>query len=274
MNLEAPRTLPVNLSHSSIELYLQCSEKWRRRYIANEYEPPVGIQVLGRAVHQAEAGSYHTMVETGQPHEIAHVLDDFSTSLDNEAEKTEVDWQDDSKGTLKDRGTAMLAVYHRAIVPAMKPIAAEQEFHVKLHPEYEWDIKGYIDIIGSTDDGFIQSEVGPHDIKTVTKAKSQADVDSSIQATLYSYATMLEGQTSNTFRVHQLKVLKDGAHADIIETVRDREAHTLYLERVAKVAREIEWRMQSGDWQGAAPGSWWCRARSCGYFNTCPMATR
>lgn len=278
MNLDAPSSLPAglkNLSHSSISLYLQCPEKWRRYYVEGEYEPPKGIMVLGRAVHTAEAQSYSQMIETGEPNPMEQVLDDFVTSFAQEqAEEKAIDWQDDQPGGLKDRGVAMLGAYHKSIVPHMLPTKAEVEFNVRLRPEYDWTIKGFIDVIGGYDDGFEKHASGPHDIKTVTKANSQADVDASVQATLYTYATMQEGETEKPFRVHQLRVLAKGAQADMITTYREREAHTLYLERVAKIAREIDWRMTSGEWQGAPPSAWWCRARSCGFHPTCPMATR
>lgn len=276
MNLEAPTELPkkLDLSHTSINLYLECPEKWRRRYIDRQYEPPVGVQVLGRAIHAAEAQSYHTMIETGQPHSLEQVLDDFTTTIDTEATKNTVDWQKETKGETKDRGAAMLAVYHQRIVPIQQPTKAEVKFRVKLHEDYKWGINGFIDLITSTDDGFIKTPSGPADIKSVRKAKNQVDVDNDMQATLYTYATMEEEEQEKTFRIHELKVLKDGAHATIIETTRTREAQMRYLERVAKVAREIEWRFESGNWQGAPAGAWWCRATSCGYYNSCPMANR
>lgn len=269
MNLEAPRDLPVNLSHSSIETYLKCPEKWRRRYIDNEYEPAVGIMVVGRAVHHAEGQSYQEQVVTGEPHSMEKVLDEYSTSFDNEDERG-VDWQDDSPGTLKDRGAKMLSHYHRIIPHNVKPIKVEHEFKIHL-PQCNWHVKGFIDVIGSYDDGGLTMyPIGAHDIKTVKKAIPQTDLDASPQATLYTYATMEAEEQDRPFLVHQLKT----TGADLLTTTRTREMGERYMERVAKVAREIEWRMQSGEWQGAAPNAWWCRAKSCGYHATCPMATR
>lgn len=271
-NLDAPSDLPVNLSHTSIESYLKCPEAWRRRYIEKETTRPVGIQILGRAVHAAEAQSYATMIETGEPHSLTQVLDDYSTSLENEREADDVDYEDDDPGEIKDRGAAMLRAYHRDIVPHMRPEKAENRFELKLKPEYNWHISGLIDIVGAYDDGFIVHPTGPHDIKTVKKSKSEDQYNSSIQASLYTYATSY-GQSDEPvpFRVHQLKVLKDGAHADMLETTRTREAQMLYLERVAMVAREIDYRTQTGNWQGAAPGAWNCSPRYCAYWNSCPM---
>lgn len=278
MQIEAPNTLPgglKNLSYSSVDLYLRCPEKWRRRYLANEFEAPVGIQILGRAVHAVEAQSYHAMLATGEPHSIVQVADELQVALTNEDQKAEVEYPPDEPfGTLLDRGVRMLSEYHRVIVPAMQPTAVEQEFNIKLHPDHEWGIKGFIDLISGFDDGWQTLPSGPNDIKTVRKATPQGDVDASPQATLYTYATMGDDDEYKTFRVHELKDLKGGAVAEIKETTRTREAQMLYLQRVAAVAREIDWRTSSGNWQGAPPMAWWCRATSCGYHSNCAFATR
>lgn len=274
MNLEAPNQLPgdlKHLSHSSIELYLRCPEKWRRRYLENEYEPRGGYQVVGSAVHAAEAQSYHTQKDTGFPQQVEQVLDEFSTQLENEIERYEIDWDGEDPGAMKDRGVSMVGKYHEIIVPAMEPVSVEQEFNIRLHPDNAWTVKGYIDVIGTYDDGFIRREAGPHDIKTVKKAQ---DHTGSIQASLYTYATMQDDDVDKTFYVHELKILKDGPHADIREVHRTREAQEMYLQRVAMIAREIDWRVESGEWQGAAPGTWWCSQKYCGFWNTCPLAAR
>lgn len=272
---EAPNDLPAglqHLSHTSVDLYLRCPEKWRRRYIDREYEPAGGYQVVGRAVHAAEAQSYHEMVETGEPHSTEQVVDEFVTQLANEQrDEAEIDWDGEDPGAMKDRGVSMVANYHKVIVPTMKPTLVENEFNIKLHPDHNWTIKGYIDVIASTDDGFLAKPSGPHDIKTVKKAHDYAD---SIQATLYTYATMEEDDEDKTFSVHELKVLRDGPHADVREVTRDREAQLRHLKRIAMIAREIEWRVQTGEWQGAAPGTWWCSQKYCGYWDTCSMVAR
>lgn len=264
-----------HLSHTSIEQYLKCPEKWRRFYVEGAYEPPVGIMLLGRAVHDATRENYSTMIETGQPAPLEKVLDDFTSSFSLEqSREPEIDWQDDKPGALQDRGVRMLGAYQRNVVPHVLPEKVETEFNVRLMDDYEWTIKGYIDLVAGYDDGFERHASAPNDIKTVTKANSQADLDASIQGTLYTYATMPVSQSEMPFRIHQLRDLKAGAEASVLTTYRDREAHILYLERVAKIAREIDWRMSSGEWQGAPPSAWWCRARTCGFHATCRMATR
>lgn len=276
MNLEAPTELPnglEHLSHTSVDLFLKCPEKWRRRYLEREYETPVGIMVLGRAVHAAENQNYHYMVKAGEPMPTDEVLENFSDSMDAEAQR-EVDWEKDTPGILKDEGVGLIKVYHQQIVPAMKPTRVEQEFNVRLQPHLKWTIKGFIDVIAAYDDGFQQLDSAPTDIKTVRKAKSQDMVDNDLQGSLYTFATIGDSEKDEDFRIHQLRTLKDGPHANVITTTRTREARMRYLARVAMVARQIESNVRTGDWQGAHPGSWYCGATSCGYWNTCPLVAR
>lgn len=271
MNLEAPNELPVNLSHSSIELFLKCQTKWRNRYILNQYESPVGIQVLGRAVHAAEAQSYHHQVASGQPHSLEQVLDDFTTTLENEEQQEDVDWQDETPGTTKDRGVKMLSHYHRVIPYNMKPTTVEAKFELKLKPEYKWTVRGYIDIVGgltSTLSG--ETLTGVHDLKTVKKKIAHVDLEASQQATLYTYAMMNEREDELPFLVHEIK----STESRVVHTVRSRAAGERYMEQIASIARQIERNMQTGDWAGAPASAWWCRATACGYFESCPLATR
>jgi len=272
---EAPNALPAgleHLSHTSVDLFLRCPEKWRRRYIDREYEPAGGYQVVGRAVHAAEAQNYHQLIETGEAFTVEQVCDEFTTQLENEqAAESAIDWDGEDPGKMKDRGVALVSNYQNVIVPSMRPTKVENEFNIKLHPDHEWTIKGYIDVIAEWDDGFLRKPSGPHDIKTVKKAHDYSD---SIQASLYAYATMQEEAETQTFSVHELKVLKDGPHADVREVKRDREAQMRHLQRIALVAREIAYRVQSGNWQGAAPGSWYCTQKYCGYWNDCPLVAR
>lgn len=279
MNLDAPTDLPgtlVNLSNSSVELYLKCPQKWYNRYVLKLYEPSPGHLILGRAVHVAEAQSYQDQVTSGEPHELEQVMDDYSTTLDSEiaGAKEEIDWGDMTPGEQKDRGARMLSEYHSTIPAKIKPKKAETEFNIRLRPEYKWTIKGYVDVIGDWDDGFMPVADVAHDLKTVKRAIAADDLENMVQGTLYTYSQLLQQpeRESMPFFVHELKALKTVQSARVLFSSRTRQQGERYMERVAQVAREIDWRMETGNWQGAPPGAWWCRPKMCGYYATCPFA--
>lgn len=279
MNLDAPTALPAgleNLSHSSVELYLKCPMKWHNRYVLKQYEPRQGYLMLGTAVHVAETQSYQDQVTTGEPHALEEVMDDYSTSLAQEIKtaQDEIDWGDMTAGEQKDRGARMLAEYHSIIPKLIRPKKVESKFNIRLKPEYKWTIKGYVDVIGDMDDNFTLIENAAMDLKTVKRAMTQDDLDNSVQGTLYTYSQMLQDATMTyqPFLVHELKALKTVQSARVLQTMRTREQGDRYMERVAQIAREIDWRMETGNWQGAPPGAWWCRPKMCGYYATCPFA--
>jgi hypothetical protein len=99
--LEPPTTLPVDhLSVSSIRLFLQCPEKWRRRYIEREYEPTSGAAILGSAIGAAEGANYQQKIESGEDITEADVLDVFADEFDERSQTQEIEWRDDKPGHL------------------------------------------------------------------------------------------------------------------------------------------------------------------------------
>lgn len=271
MNLEAPNDLPgglKSLSNTSVELFLRCQEKWRKTYIENAYEPPWSGMILGRAVHAAETQSYASQIVTGVPHTIEQVLDDFSMTLENEEGKeAAISWDEgESAGTIKDQGIKTLRAYHATIPYIMRPTKVETKFKIRLHPEHRWTVNGFIDVIASMDDGLTQTPEAPHDLKTAKKKMPQADLDKSLQGSIYTYATMQESETTRDFIVHELKPNE----SRVVATPRTREDGEHAMELIAAVARQIERNIQTGDWQGASAWAWWCSPAKCGYFNQCP----
>lgn len=268
MNLEAPRTLPVveHLSHSSMKMFLTCPEKWRRRYIEAEYEPTNANLLIGKAVGSGiSAGYIGKMIAPEKQAEYqAVMLDVTSDTFDKESQGQEVDWRDDSPGESKDRAIACTTVYADKVAPEMHPETIEQGFEIQL-PNVDWKVKGFLDIVGSLP-GFLAKL---HDVKTVSKADNTLDED--IQATMYVASNYVRDGSLPSYAWHQIKkpLKTTPASVRILTTQRTATQVNNYLERVAQVAREIDWRNQTGNWQGAAPGSWACSEKYCGYWNSC-----
>lgn len=271
MNLEAPNTLPngiSSLSNTSVELFLRCQESWRKTYLEKVYQPPWSGMILGRAVHAACTQSYASQIETGVPHSMEQVLDDFKTTLDNEqASEQEIAWEDDdAPGRILEQGINTLRSYHAFIPRIMKPVKVETKFKIRLHADHQWTVNGFIDLVASTDDGLIQTPEAPHDLKTAKKKMPQGDLDKSLQGSIYTYATMREDETSRNFMVHEMKQNE----ARVVATPRTREDGERAMELIAAVARQIDRNIQTGDWQGASAWAWWCSPSKCGYFADCP----
>jgi PD-(D/E)XK nuclease superfamily len=262
LNLEAPRNLPVaHLSHSSINTYLGCPERWRRRYLDLEYEATNQKMLVGKVVGRAVTAGYLQKIQEGT---ITSELltDTFDTEwTENVAE--EVDWEGLEPGEVKDAAAGSLIAY----APTMKtvdPVTVEESFELRL-PETDWVTLGYMDWVA----------VSPiYDLKVSAKTKTQADLDGDSQATLYVAAKAAQEEWKlRPFKWHAVTRPSPKGNRDAfvteLETTRTQRQVNTMLERIALVAREIDHRVTSGDWQGAAPNYWLCSASACGYHSTC-----
>jgi hypothetical protein len=265
--LEVPRTLPGDNSHlsvSSISTFIKCPERWRRRYIEGEYEPSGPAALLGSAIHGAEGHNFQLKIDTGEDLPEADVLDIYAEEFDLRVDTTEVDWRDEKPGTVKDAGARILPIYHRITAPKVRPKAVERKYELAFQ-DVDWTFDGYIDV-EEEDDGIV-------DLKVKARALSQADADIDLQPTANLLAKRAEGSPAPEFRFHPLvKVLKpEPKHVQPVVTTRTDQQLDAFITRVYGIAAEMQWRMETDNWAGAVPGSWWCSTRFCGFWDSCPM---
>lgn len=261
--LEIPRHLPVkHLSVTSIGTYLKCPERWRRRYLENEYEPSSGKMLAGKAVGAAEAAHYQTQIDTGTGLALSDVLDAFTDEWQLAADTTEVDWGEDKPTEIKDSARVALERYHLDVAPEIQPTSVERPFTLRF-PDTDWTVTGYLDLEEADD---VVS-----DLKVKGKSISQADADSDMQPTTYMLARRTEGRPASEFHFHLLNRGVKAPYAKVIPTQRTDAQLDAHLRRIVGVAAEIAWRAENEHWQGAVPGSWWCSQKMCGFWESCPM---
>jgi hypothetical protein len=257
--VDPPSVLPVDyLSVSSLKQLMMCPEKWRRRYIDHEPEPPSGKLILGSAAHAALAQHYGRVLESGEGLSTEELLDEFSSEWDDKTAGEDVDYGSDSPGELKDSGAGALTVYHRRIAPEIVPVSVEREFELSW-PGVAWCLIGYIDLEDA------QERV--RDSKMTTKRMSQRDADGDLQATVLLAARRAEGNPAAGF-LFDTMVRNKTPVTDSIPTSRTDTQLDLLTARIFGLAREIEWRCETDIWSGAAPGTWFCS--TCRYAD-CPL---
>jgi hypothetical protein len=259
ITVDPPARLPVEyLSLTSIKLFMQCPEKWSRRYLDHEPEPPAGKLILGKACHAALAQHYGHQLESGEGLSTADVLDEFSTDWDARVGEGEVDWGTDTPGPLKDAGAGALGLYHTRLAPAITPVAVEREFELSW-PGVEWALTGWIDLE--------DTENRVRDYKATARRISQKDADGDLQPTVLLTARRAEGQPADGFCFDAMVRTKQPV-AEIVATERSDRQLDLLTDRIFTIAREIEWRCETDTWSGAAPGTWFCS--TCRYHD-CPL---
>jgi hypothetical protein len=262
MELEIPARLPVdNLSVSSINTYLRCPERWRRRYVAREYEPMSGAMILGSAVGAAEGHAYQLQVDDELRPSTEDVLDLYAAEFEQRSDREEVEWGDQTPGDVKDVGVQAVKAYEQAIVPTVTPLSVEREFRLDFDG-VEWGMTGYLDL--EDDTGRVC------DLKVRKSKLSLADAAADIQPTTYLLARRAEGNPARGFDFHTMVKTKT-PYAEVVATSRTDKQLDALVARVYRIAAEIHWRLETDNWAGAPPGAWWCSSRICGYHLSCPM---
>lgn len=260
--LEIPRTLPVeHLSASSIGTYMKCPLRWKRRYVDREYESPSGALILGSAVHAAEGQADSIQIETGERPESTVVQDAFSDEWEDRSQREEVNWGHDKPGGLKDTGIKAITAYDRDIAPAIKPVSVEREIRLQL-ADVDWGFQGFLDLEEA--DGAIV------DRKVRGTKMSPAVANTELAVAPYMLARRAEGNPASIFRFHTFVKVKQ-PYVEIVPTTRTDRQLDAFVDRLYGIAAEIAWRMETGVWAGAVPGSWYCGERFCGFWDSCGM---
>lgn len=250
--------LPVDhLSVSSIRTLRQCPERWRRKYVEREYEPPNGRMTLGKAFGAAEAQSDHTWIESGEPLATDQVTDAYSDEFDQAAEE-DVDWQGDKPATLKDSGAAALKVYHVTVPDLPAPVEAEREILMDVEGV---DFLAYLDV--EREGNLVE------DRKLIGQRMSKSKADADPQPTAYLAGRRAEGDPASEF-VFDTAVRVKQPYAERVTTNRTDEQLDHFLSEILGAAQEIEWRMETDVWSYAPPGAFWCGEKACGFFDSCP----
>lgn len=285
---EPPRQLPVgHLSVSSMALWMKCQERWRRRYVLNEFEPVSPAAMLGSAIGGAERDSWGAQIESGAPLGEREVLDAFSDGWALQVERATdtggIGADDDDENAparavhhgrrelarVKDSGARVLPLYHRTVAPTVKPIAVERKFTV-YPADVDWTFEGYLDV---------ETEDVIPDLKARSRTKgvvSRAEARGELQPTGYLYARRAEGNPASRFEFHSLvRQLRGGTPrpADVAVT----EAHRTEAELdtfgrlLYIVAAQIAFAYEYDVWTPAPRGAWWCSEAWCGFWRACPF---
>ena len=171
-----------HLSPSQMRSYLRCPKAYEFSYIKGIKTPPSGAMICGTAYHDAVAYYY----KSG---DIAYPADVFSDSWERqlhlhetqdedstvEFDTTDIDWNDEKPGDVKDAGIALTQLYCRDIAPRYNPVTVETWKEVY--------IKG-IKLVTITD---LVTENVIADHKVSKRRFSDADKANDIQVTAYTY---------------------------------------------------------------------------------------
>lgn len=259
--------LPVGyLSPSAIDTYLRCPLQYKFQYIDKLRSPP--------AVALEEGSSHHFALETNNKHKIhtgkdlpvkqciEAFKDDFSPRI-----KTIEDWGGDNANVVMERGASIIKTYHAQFAPKLQPTHSERAFAVRIG---SIPVVGFIDVIGVVNSLFgSNAPLTVIDYKTVSKAKTQSDVESSLQ--LSSYADVAKADDPRrAVRVGFCSLVKSTGRVQFTDATADAGRIAWYRRVVVMVANQIS----LGNFPACDPNSWNCSARFCGAWKHCRGAVQ
>ncbi len=243
-----------------LELYAKCGEAYRRRYIEKHKIPPGIALIKGSSVHGAAALNYGQKIESKTDLPTKDIVDASVSAFDNIHKADGILLSDEEESTghakvlgeAKDSTARMAQEFAENIAPTRQPVAVEITQRI-IVPEATHDLLGILDQ---------EYADGLGDLKTGKKKLSQEDIDKSIQFSFYALTFKARHKFDPRIYIDQVM---DGKTQQL-ETSRTREDYKALVARINTMLRGVA----AGVFSPAPVGAWWCSARWCGYWQTCP----
>jgi CRISPR/Cas system-associated exonuclease Cas4 (RecB family) len=261
------------LSVSSIDGFWKCAERWRREKLGRERQSTYSDQLFGGAFHKAAEVNFRQKIESHEDLPLPFMRDiageAFNLKLEEELGENEIIWKDKpndvQQAVIKAVvGTDSFPGYQQVLAPIVQP--AEVERWVEVPTRIGVPLVAKIDVETIQDVTI--------DLKSGKKAKTQADLDKSAQATTYLWLRRQEFKPATEFRWHtaiQYKT-KPAMHQELATTRTDAQfrAFELLLQQTAQAMSFYYQQFgPDGPWPGAPEAGWWCSPGQCGFFPTC-----
>ncbi len=259
----------LHISHSQIFTYLNCSLKYRFRYVLGLSPERLGLALpFGSAIHKALEYYYRGIID-GKKVSLNRLQKVFSSHLTRElSEKGNMVVY--TKGTPdKDSalqlGVSMLDAFYRNIdLKGGRVVAIELPLSATLYTTE--GVSAGIDLIGIID-LLMEDKSGSLivvDHKTAARAKTQSDVNADLQMTVYSYLLASNRYVFPTASVQ--------CRFDVLRKLKTPKLEHYHTRRCAEDRKRLAW-IASGVLGGIEAGvfiplrSWMCV--DCEYAQAC-----
>ena len=243
-----------HLSYSSISMYLDCPEAWRRKYVAGEPTKKTGALAFGSAFH----GVIERMIKNSQ----YDWENAWESAWDEEFGKAFLDvaWEPgETPEQYYHDGVRMLD--HKAIFSAIQSIhpASPEDVEKKVElrvPGVPIPIIGYIDVI--------LADGTPADFKTSARQWTQDQASSSLQTLFYIAALNQSGFDVNWHFKHFVFVKTKTPQVQIIEHSHTPGELFFLFEMIKRV-----WEGINKEFFPLNPTSWRCKPGICDFYANC-----
>jgi hypothetical protein len=268
-NAMPPRGATIyEVRQSALIQFELCGEAYRRRYIAKEQDLAGTAALRGRAVHYGAQVNHAQKVTSGRDLPKTQILEATAAAFDESKAKdgfrlTREEMGVGVKPTLArtlDGAVRLAGLYADELAPSLHPRYVEQDVAFELHPGADTTVRfgGRLDL---ADRG-----KAIHDLKTSGRRKSQADVDDSLQGSIYWLLyRALTGEEPTAFVLDVLVDSDKGPFLQKLGTQRTSRDLAVLVNRVNAMIRSI----QAGVFTPAAVGSWKCSEKFCSHWESC-----
>jgi len=242
-----------HLSYSSISMYLDCPEAWRRKYIAGEPTKKTSALAFGSAFH----GTVESVIQGNHDwHNIWKEEFGKAFTQDIALEPDETPKQHYNEGVRILSNTEVQSAI-TGITPRYDGAGAMIERKVELHvPGVPVPVIGYVDVI--LEDGT------PADFKTSARSWTQEQANNSLQTLFYLAALNQAGFEVNWRFKHFVFVKTKTPQVQILEH-RHKPGELFFL---FEIVRRV-WDGISREFYPLNPTTWRCSEKYCDFYENC-----
>lgn len=247
------------LSHTQINMYRRCPKQFEFRYVKGIKRAPTSALVLGSSVHRGIEHNYISKYKKKKAAPMDEVMDAYADLFDKS--KGGADFEGKKPSTVKDVGYQMVQAHYTNLAPTVQPISLpEQEFNIRM-PGVTKSIKGFMDVRAITKAG--KTII---DNKTAGRKKSDIEVVTDDQLTMYAYAEKLITGEAPKAVAFDIMINSSGKVSTQRSVTRRGPARFKALE---ETVQQVESGMKAGIFPPTSNSmicSW------CGYKDLCPVA--
>jgi len=259
----------LHISYSQIFTYLSCSLKYQMKYVLRQPPERIGLALpFGKALHKS-LERYYLSYAQGQIEELGTLKtlfgEVFTSNFENIKDLVVFGKTMPDADSAISMGNAMLKAFYESIdLTGWKVLDVELPLSAQLYTDSgqitEFKLIGFIDLL--LEDPAGQLVVVDH--KTAARAKSQADVDSDLQMSTYSYLLAANRYVFPTAPVR--------GRFDVLRKLKTPKLEHYYTQRTADDRKRLA-KIAGGVLAGIEAGiflpnrGWMCG--DCEYAETC-----
>jgi PD-(D/E)XK nuclease superfamily len=255
-----------HVSPSQLMMMERCGQQYFYRYVQGLRLPPGVAAIRGTAVHKGAEMNYHQKMTTHVDLKPSEVVEIAAAAFDEKVKTDGVFLNDEERaageskivGAAKDTTVSLAHLMAVESLPKFQPSEVEVTQEI-LIPESSHDLLGRIDLID-------EREIIV-DFKTSGKTKLQSDIDSDAQFTFYSLTYRAAKGKDPRGTIIENLVSTKVPKAVSFSTSRTADDYQVLINRINRMLGALK----AGIFMPAAPGSWACSAKFCGYHHMCPL---